>query len=71
VHLPVTMGYDRSPELLIDEKREFLDAMRARGVRLFFTHDPDCALAGVACDDTGRYGTTDEHPNLAAWPLAA
>jgi glyoxylase-like metal-dependent hydrolase (beta-lactamase superfamily II) len=71
VHLPVTMGYDRSPELLIDEKREFLDAMRARGVRLFFTHDPDCALAGVACDDTGRYGTTDEHPTLAAWPLAA
>jgi glyoxylase-like metal-dependent hydrolase (beta-lactamase superfamily II) len=71
VHLPVTMGYDRSPELLIDEKREFLDSMRARGVRLFFTHDPGCALAAVARDQSGRYGTADEQPTLAAWPLAA
>jgi glyoxylase-like metal-dependent hydrolase (beta-lactamase superfamily II) len=39
VHLPVTMGYDRYPEMLIDEKRAFLDDMRARGVRLYFTHD--------------------------------
>jgi glyoxylase-like metal-dependent hydrolase (beta-lactamase superfamily II) len=71
VHLPVTMGYDRSPELLIDEKREFLETMRERGVRLFFTHDPGCALAAVECDETGRYGTSNEHPTLAAWPLAA
>jgi len=25
VHLPVTMGYDRAPETLIDEKHAFLD----------------------------------------------
>ena len=30
VHLPVTMGYDRAPELLIDEKRRFLEDMLAR-----------------------------------------
>lgn len=71
VHLPVTMGYDRSPELLIDEKRRLLDDLRARGVRLFFTHDPACALAGVACDDKGRYGPIDEHTALAGLPLAA
>lgn len=64
VHLPVTMGYDRAPEILIDEKREFLDDKLARDVRLFFTHDVDCALAHVARDDKGRYSTRDEMPAL-------
>ena len=45
VHLPVTMGYDRYPELLIDEKQPLLEDKLARGVRLFFTHDVRCALA--------------------------
>jgi len=65
VHVPVTMGYDRAPELLIDEKRAFLEDKLARDVRLFFTHDPTCALARVTSDDTGRYGTADECPELA------
>ena len=65
VHLPVTMGYDRAPELLIDEKRAVLDDKMARDVRLFFTHDPACALARVTRDDKGRYGTTDDLPELA------
>src|SRR3546814_20603879 len=43
VHVPVSMGYDRFPEQLIEEKRALLDDLRARGVRLFFTHDPDFA----------------------------
>lgn len=60
VHLPVTMGYDRYPELLIEEKRQFLDAALERDVRLFFTHDPVCALARVKRDAKGRYGTADE-----------
>lgn len=67
VHLPVTMGYDRAPELLIDEKRAFLEDKLARGVRLFFTHDVGCALARVTRDDKGRFGTTDELPELVAW----
>ena len=65
VHLPVTMGYDRAPELLIDEKRAFLEDKLARGVRLFFTHDAACALARITRDDKGRYGTVDELPELA------
>jgi glyoxylase-like metal-dependent hydrolase (beta-lactamase superfamily II) len=60
VHLPVTMGYDRAPELLIDEKRAFLEDKLARGVRLFFTHDTGCALAHVTRDDKGRFGTAQE-----------
>lgn len=71
VHLPVTMGYDRYPELLIEEKRDFLADMLARDVRLFFTHDSDCALARVTRDDKGRYGTSDEVAALQAFSLAA
>ncbi len=64
VHLPVTMGYDRYPELLIDEKQRFLDDKRARGVRLFFTHDPGCAIADVVRDAKGKYGVANEIAEL-------
>ncbi|UXI67481.1 MBL fold metallo-hydrolase [Tahibacter amnicola] len=69
VHLPVTMGYDRYPELLIDEKRRFLEDKLARGVRLFFTHDAGCAMASVIRDEKGKYGTTDERGALAGETL--
>ena len=71
VHVPITMGYDRSAELLIDEKREFLADKLARNVHLFFTHDPQCALAQVTRDERGRYGTTHEVAELHARVLAA
>jgi hypothetical protein len=58
------MGYDRAPELLIDEKRAFLEDKLARGVRLFFTHDTGCALATVTRDEKGRFGTTSEVSEL-------
>ena len=64
VHLPVTMGYDRNPELLIDEKRAFLEDMRARDVWLYFTHDHGCAMARVVRDERGRFSTTAEHGEL-------
>ncbi len=64
VHLPVTMGYDRYPELLIDEKRAFLEDKLERNVRLFFTHDAQCATARVTRDERGRFGTTDEVEEL-------
>jgi glyoxylase-like metal-dependent hydrolase (beta-lactamase superfamily II) len=71
VHVPITMGYDRNPELLIDEKRAFLEDKLARNVHLFFTHDPGCALAQVVRDDKGRYGTAHEVAELKARSLAA
>jgi glyoxylase-like metal-dependent hydrolase (beta-lactamase superfamily II) len=64
VHLPVTMGYDRWPEKLIDEKRVFLDDKIARGVKLFFTHDHGCAMASVEMDGKGRYTAADTHERL-------
>jgi glyoxylase-like metal-dependent hydrolase (beta-lactamase superfamily II) len=71
VHVPITMGYDRNPELLIDEKRVFLEDKLARNVHLFFTHDPGCALAQVVRDDKGRFGTAHEVAELKARALAA
>jgi len=71
VHVPITMGYVRNAELLIDEKREFLEDKLARNVHLFFTHDPDCALARVTRDASGRFGTTHETAELHARALAA
>lgn len=66
VHVPITMGYDRNAELLIDEKRAFLEDKLARNVHLFFTHDPQCAMAQVVRDEKGRYGTAHEVPELKA-----
>ena len=71
VHLPVTMGYDRYPERLIDEKRQFLEDKLARGVRLFFTHDAEVAAAEVSRDDRGRFTTRAEMPALDGLSLAA
>jgi glyoxylase-like metal-dependent hydrolase (beta-lactamase superfamily II) len=70
VHLSITMGYDRWPEKLIDEKRGFLDDKLERGVQLFFTHDHDCAMARVTRDERGRYGTADEQRELKGLVIA-
>ena len=59
VHLPITMGYDRFPELLIDEKQNLLSDLVTRGGRLFFTHDPDVAMGVVTQDERGRFGVED------------
>lgn len=66
VHLPVTMGYDRYPERLIDEKQAFLSDMLARNIQLYFTHDPNCALASIQRDERGRYQTQNESAELVA-----
>lgn len=47
VHLPITMGYDRFPELLIDEKSQLLGDFAAKGGYLFYTHDSQWAMSRV------------------------
>jgi glyoxylase-like metal-dependent hydrolase (beta-lactamase superfamily II) len=56
VHLPITMGYDRFPERLIDEKTALFTDLLARGGRLFFTHDPTLAIGTLKRDEKGRFG---------------
>ena len=69
VHLPITMGYDRSPELLIDEKTAFLADKLERNVHLFLTHDPEVALVGLSRNERGRYEPVNETAKLSAHEL--
>ncbi len=69
VHLPVTMGYDRAPELLIDEKAAFLADTSARQVRLFFTHDDTCATSRAERDAKGKWAPVDELAVLSGTSL--
>jgi glyoxylase-like metal-dependent hydrolase (beta-lactamase superfamily II) len=67
VHLPITMGYDRYPELLIDEKQELLADLRRRNGRLFYTHDPAVALSAVETDERGRYRAIEPVGHPEKW----
>jgi glyoxylase-like metal-dependent hydrolase (beta-lactamase superfamily II) len=64
VHVPITMGYDRFPERLIEEKQALLTDLLARGGRLFFTHDPTIAMGTVARDGKGKFHTVDDRATL-------
>ena len=63
VHRSITMGYDRFPGLL-DEKGSLLEDLVTRGGRLFFTHDPACALARITRDERGRFGSVQHKASL-------
>lgn len=69
VHLPVTMGYDRHPEQLVDEKSELLGHMVEQGGRVFFTHDHEIALGKVAQDEKGKFFLQESWAELQGAPL--
>jgi len=60
VHLPITMGYDRFPELVVTEKTALLADLAARNVWLAFPHDHDVAMARIAADERGSYTVTEQ-----------
>lgn len=68
VRKAITMGYDRYPELLIDEKAALLADLQARGGRLFFTHDPDVALCSLGRDEAGQVVAEDPVAELTGQP---
>jgi len=55
VHVPITMGYDRFPERLTEEKRALLERIVADNGTLAFTHDPKVAASRVKRDANGRF----------------
>jgi glyoxylase-like metal-dependent hydrolase (beta-lactamase superfamily II) len=55
VHLPVTMGYDRAPERLIDEKASIFKSLRLDTDWLFYPHDARFAASRLRRNDDGRY----------------
>ncbi len=64
VHRSITMGYDRFPELLVDEKAALLSDLAERKGRIFFTHDPECAMARITLDEKGRFGSVNDKLDL-------
>ena len=68
IHTPITMGYDRFPERLIDEKAALLADLVGRGGHLFLTHDPAVAVAEIVRDEHGRFGAGRTWPDPATLP---
>ncbi|NOY91190.1 MAG: MBL fold metallo-hydrolase [Deltaproteobacteria bacterium] len=69
LHAPITMGYDRFPERLVDEKLALLADLAARRGRLFFTHDPEVAMARVLRDERGRFVPEEPRASLLHDPF--
>lgn len=59
VHHAITMGYDRFPEMIIDEKIELLDDLVERNGSLFFTHDSQIARASITKNEKNRFVPTE------------
>jgi glyoxylase-like metal-dependent hydrolase (beta-lactamase superfamily II) len=55
IHVPITMGYDRFAELVINEKEEILKLAESQNWNLYFTHDNSTAMAKVYRDEQGKY----------------
>lgn len=51
LHLPISMGYDRFPERLIDEKRTLLTSLAEEDAWIYYVHDPLHAASKVKWDD--------------------
>ena len=60
VHLPITMGYDRSPEKLIEEKQSLYKKAVDEKWWIFFTHDVDIACARIRQNEKNHYESYDE-----------
>lgn len=60
VHVPITMGYDRYPEMLIDEKEKLYSEMDLEKTNFFFTHDAEVAMAKVQKDEKGKFTSKNE-----------
>lgn len=64
VHVPITMGYDRYPELLIDEKMTFYNDVVDANTFVFFTHDGQCSWAHIRKSAEGKYQPVGMTQNL-------
>ena len=66
VRRAITMGYDRFPELLIDEKTALLERMLERNGRLFYTHDARVAMSRLARDAKGQIVPSEPRAEVRA-----
>lgn len=55
VHLPITTGYDRYGELIVDEKEKLLRNIAAKKGHLLFSHDFAVSCASISQDENKKY----------------
>lgn len=55
VNLPITMGYDRFPEQLINEKQEIYKRVLSENWFLFYTHDPVVSSSRIQLNERNKY----------------
>lgn len=69
VHAPITMGYDRFPELLIEEKLALYESAAPAHWLVFFTHDERVSAAEVAKDEKGKFAAVKSQATLARYAI--
>ena len=69
VHVPITMGYDRFAEMVIDEKAALYKKAVPEGWLFFFTHDEHVAASQIELDAKGRYTSTHAVSNPVRIPI--
>ena len=69
VHLPITMGYDRYAEKVIDEKQQLYGSQDLSRTYLFYTHDNEVAMSRIEKTEKGKYIPTDQQPRPQGYVL--
>lgn len=67
LRLPITMGFDRFPERLVDEKTRFLSQVARDGALLAFVHDPDVALCRLETDGHDDFRVVEPMSDGSGW----
>jgi glyoxylase-like metal-dependent hydrolase (beta-lactamase superfamily II) len=69
LHLPISMGYDRFPELLIEEKANLLATLQKKDAWIYYVHDPEMALSRAVYDKENKtYTAVEPRADLTRLP---
>ena len=69
VHLPITMGYDRYPEKVIDEKAELYKVAVPERWWMFYTHDPEVKMSRVSKNEGGKFEPVELQKSVERVPF--
>ena len=68
VHLPVTMGFDRNAEQVVEEKERLYAETALERTVFFFAHDP-AAVASSIVEQDGRYAADRAIQSFGGWDM--
>lgn len=59
IHVPWVMGYDISPGVTTEDKKEFLSFIQEKNLKVIFEHDPESWGASIGEVKPGKFGATE------------